>query len=1278
MHSLRSTLRGAAVLAACAVLCLPWSPRSLADDTSLLREEGAKAFLFIILDTSQSMVSLDMDGNPVMTYEDSRLASAKRALYHALVDVPDVNLGIVSFGGKDQVRVVGKHWLYEIKSSVSNQEAIDSLPTNYPDIGAQLFLGPEFGQPSGTCDSPLTDEDELSTYAKLGADSQTTTEQWYREGGRTYRLTWRNPSAVDKLGKSQLKVSLKIERLASGSGACDGPTFTGSPDTVSLDLDLVGPRLIMSSSSSEVILADEQKKSEATNGGRWDYQAVRGDYTCGPDKPFSAQGIETNDDTSLDLGCTGLLCNNWLFPTQSDASGYSELDSGDAIFWHYSEDRRTEVLQRLNPLHPGGEEFGVASLLEDDPDPLTGFYDWKDSSERTYLGAGNSPLSDALLDIRCWLSGPGRPKCRNNNLPFTDGFNDIATANDLEWEICKQTYFMIVSDGENNCEGENPSADIAGFFRDLGTRTWYFNVEPGNSGAVQSIIRPGQGEAITVGSEDELTRKMNEVIGLILERQRTFASAAIPSVSHDVEDKVVITSFRPFNDSGYWEGHTTAFLKPLPLDALGRPDLEHDNFLWDTADVLLSQARLDVSSAVTASDLRLGAGLDRRRVYFPMGSDGGTVPRVRQLLGPPDGLSVPAGKTISDVVIDQWQGLGIVGDGYSISGAIADTTEYSRALSVFRKTYGIKEMDVLDEDGVPITVEYVQGDIFHSNPLVIGGPTNPRWFELDYNGYREFALKQLRRRKLLLACANDGFCHGFDAGVFRSTDGEFDSGTGTELFAVTSRQVMPIITDLAEGTSHQWGMDGSPRVIDVFMDPAHDGTPTAAEREWRTLALVGGRRGSHSFLALDLTNPDPMAEVTDDLDNVLGYVPESESVLPQNADYPSIPWEFEDTADEDMDGAADMGEAWSTPNLGLIRILEGEEIVDKFVAAFSGGLGPGGNWLYMVDLETGKAIYKQRLDSAAPAEVAAVDADRDGYWDRIYATTVGGFVYRADIGVPKALSSTTYGPRVTDSAWQPKAIFTTGGRPIYFAPQVIFVGRLGRYALAFGTGNRDNLWTRATVGGERFYLFVDESHLEDDDDLPISESRFYEVLPDDDANGVDFLTTRDPGFRGWYLVLSEDDNERLLSAALAFPSVVTYSTFVPNLDASTSGNGSNSSTVCTRSGVSRNYIQFTLSGDGTIAGEDGSIGRFQEVDDFITDPYVEWRSTDQTQEGYEDPLDFDPVLRGLWDALVEHMPRDCEISPNAGFSVNAIRSDTGVTTLAVIPQCKRMSNWVRK
>ena len=48
------------------------------------------------------------------------------------------------------------------------------------------------------------------------------------------------------------------------------------------------------------------------------------------------------------------------------------------------------------------------------------------------------------------------------------------------------------------------------------------------------------------------------------------------------------------------------------------------------------------------------------------------------------------------------------------------------------------------------TIQYVLGDIFHSNPLVIGDPPNAQYFAYEPERLPRFAAKHRLRRKMLL------------------------------------------------------------------------------------------------------------------------------------------------------------------------------------------------------------------------------------------------------------------------------------------------------------------------------------------------------------------------------------------------------------------------------------------------------------------------------------------------------------------------------------------------
>ena len=180
------------------------------------------------------------------------------------------------------------------------------------------------------------------------------------------------------------------------------------------------------------------------------------------------------------------------------------------------------------------------------------------------------------------------------------------------------------------------------------------------------------------------------------------------------------------------------------------------------------------------------------------------------------------------------------------------------------------------------------------------------------------------------------------------------------------------------------------------------------------------------YYALDLTQPDTY-DGNDAPEPTSGYVPSCIEPL-GGADCGPIPyasqlWEFTDSYllsnparearfDRDQDGLVDLVEGWSAPNLGMIQICTSscgaaDQVLEaRHVMVVGGGLDKSnatGNWIYMVDVETGQSIYKQQLldpvdlssGGAVAAEPAAVDSDGDGFLDRIYIATLKGFVYRA-------------------------------------------------------------------------------------------------------------------------------------------------------------------------------------------------------------------------------------------------------------------------------------------
>ncbi len=1345
--------------------------RASSDDRDLLRFTSAKPYVFLILDTSASMnlapgnTWVDANGDDPR----SKIYMAKEALYEVFSGLDDIHVGFATYN-QDVTRVRSKHWLYRPATS-------NTLSIGYPAFADVQTLGMHFGLGTpgiaGSCASPLdlvTERQEINRFSKIGADGNATTTLWIESGGATYRLRV-SRAGSKQLGSNTIDLEFTLDKVLT----CTGPVFSASEKSK-----------VKMNHMSEFLFHDLGGGQDA-EAGFWDWQDVQTDGECFEGKPHSGGGWEGNYDSGVVTGDSGFdsqvtnvdpfcssgpvdsdgggggVCQNVKYETVLSPFGRA-LDRGDMIPFDWDVDNLDTFLSRLAPSVADGRapDFRAAPYFEDEPD-ANGFLRLRNRARKPILVAGgDSALARSVGDFRCWYLGKGANKCNNHG--YDEGWEDLAELNDSEWG-CRRGYLILIGDGENTCQANAPESETANLKTKAGVRTWIMTFGGDDGPPLSSMAENGGGEVVLVNNKNDLVSALNEALGEIREESAAFASAAAPSVQAIVENKIYLSSFVPLNQEPVWIGTLDAFLKPLPLDVAGKPDKTSPNHLWDAAAVL-RDTQAPTQADADGGDLRLGAATNQRRIYYSRQTktDGSTTvpgewPSTRRLL-----LQTEDG-TDPDIRYDLWRALAVpfVEDD-ELATPPVDQTAQNRANQVLADTVAIKSADVSGS-----TLKYVLGDIFHSDPLVIGSPTNVRAFATgevsDPNcpatdkGYRCFFKKHQFRRKLLTVGSNDGMLHVFDAGTPSSTvvDGElevtFNNGTGKELFAYMPRVAMPTVRQLAEGVSHRFAVDGDVEAFDVFIDPAYTGTPDPDEREWRTVAIGSLREGGSGLFALDVTQPDKL-----DANNVpvplSGFLPSCAGspldIEPTvNAGdcgplpFPSALWEFDDSVldetpvpatytrlDEDQNSGPDLGDTWSTVNIGKIRLCEGAEcdpeadpndVVDKYVAVFGGGMDPQnksfdhrdpaqlannnvrGNWLYMLDIETGQVIYKRRLLGSAAADVAAVDTDQDGYLDRIYSGTITGLLYRTDLhrlsngDVPSLADATVTDinsvahtvqrvPKTEGNGstpvWEPRLIFDTsfdGGtatarpRPIYHQPSVLFVGKLGRYAVAFGSGDREDLWSKTNQQG-RFYVFVDDTDELDPANLPLTEADLVRIEKTDGDVGDDFLLSRPTGEKGWFLVLDAD--ERVITEGFALSGVTFFSTYVPDVQVS----GGNKNPECSKGGESNIFVVNTTNANGFLRDLSGNRTRALEVGTFVTEPYSEPGLNKNVGGGgggggggpTADDLTDD--LKAVMDELKKLFPRECKFG-NYRIDIKTVAADTGLVFIAPVPVCLIENNW---
>jgi type IV pilus assembly protein PilY1 len=416
---------------------------------------------------------------------------------------------------------------------------------------------------------------------------------------------------------------------------------------------------------------------------------------------------------------------------------------------------------------------------------------------------------------------------------------------------------------------------------------------------------------------------------------------------------------------------------------------------------------------------------------------------------------------------------------------------------------------------------------------------------------------------------NDGYLHAIDA------------DTGAELWSYIPGSLLNRMLEMYsdEVTAIKtYMLDGQP-IIYVLND---DGLPGFTGAGERGIMVFGMRRGGSSYFALDITdknNPVKLWEINDD----------------PTGDFPGI------------------GQTWSLPKMGLIKIGSGSETA---VAIFGGGYDDTqdtdaystdteGNAVYMVDLLTGEKVWSAGNNStehdlvldmqhSIPAPPLVIDTNRDGLLDRLYVGDTGGRLWRMDFFNGNALSTFASGG----------ILATLGGADLGSTPaaadlrrfynQVDLVedelGETRYFALNIGSGYRAHPLDR--VIDEEFYSIRDfkpYTPMTSDDptyDNPVVRSQLIDIT----SKPVTPVSANSPG---WRLSMNLVSGEKVLGKSLTINGVVYFSSFAPGgaADSCTAGKGSNRLYA-----INLSWGRPVINGDVIAESED-----YDDFSDYATD-----------------------------------------------------------------------------
>jgi type IV pilus assembly protein PilY1 len=445
----------------------------------------------------------------------------------------------------------------------------------------------------------------------------------------------------------------------------------------------------------------------------------------------------------------------------------------------------------------------------------------------------------------------------------------------------------------------------------------------------------------------------------------------------------------------------------------------------------------------------------------------------------------------------------------------------------------IRGADVLDQDADLDASEnrpFITGDVLHSEPLVY-----------------TYRYADNSAKTMVFFGANDGMLHA----VLDTTDPDMDvsgdeTNHGTEEWAFIPPDQLSRLKDILEGSVHQDYVDGSPKVY--FHDVHADGVLDIIDGD-QVILVCGLRKGGSSYFALDITKPND----------------------------PQYLWQISPTNDAYADA---LGQSWSEPQFGVVKTSD-IDTSGTTVCFIGGGYSSdhsAGKAVIAVNVLTGAVVKKftTGMYYSVASSVKIVDADGNGFVDKVYVGDLGGQLWRLGQVTSDAEGHALSFPDCHENinSWIPEILFTaptytvgstTYKRKFFYPPSVTL--EKGYDLLFIGTGDRESACDTATAA-DRIYCIKD-THIS----FFLTESDLVDVT-DPAAATPDLKGSYD---QGWFIRLVENSGteemaigEKVLAKGIVFYKTYYITTFIPNND------------PCVPGGDAKLYALNYLTGEAVI------------------------------------------------------------------------------------------------
>ena len=750
------------------------------------------------------------------------------------------------------------------------------------------------------------------------------------------------------------------------------------------------------------------------------------------------------------------------------------------------------------------------------------------------LPAGRTPLSETLYEAaRFWR---GLPAYYGQNIIEhpTDPAALLQPSPEIyerpEMLACTKNYNVLLTDGVPNTDQETPSIvdNLPNWATALGHTGCTFNVEGDCLDDVAEYLFTDDVNPDVDGDQVVTTHTIGFAINLPILQQTADASGGEYFLADDVESLTlallkIVASVQERSQS---------FTAPaVAVNSFNRTRNLNDLFLTTFA------ARGKVHWPGNLKKYRISGGqiVDSTGALAVNTGTGLFETTAQSFWSPgPDGNVVDSGGAANQIPPMATRNV------YTYNGSSSDLTSATNAITTANATaftladFGLtgaideptldeiirwargEDINDTDADGITNEPRDIMGDPLHSSPAAVvygGSAASPD--------------------TVVYSATNDGYVHAIDG------------ATGVELWSFVPKEHLSNFSKLyfdLDANSKTYGVDGD--IIPVTKDVDNDGIIESGDGDF-VVIVFGMRRGGNNYYALDVTNKNS----------------------------PQLLWKFNDPK---------IGQSWSAPTITRVKMAAGfGQNTDDAVVVIAGGydiahdtmahpvspdgLGAG---IYFLDLMSGNILWRASADAGAqltlstmtraiPTSVRAIDLNGDKFADRMYASDLGGQIWRFDIFGGKAPNGIGTDALVTGGVVAQLGaegnLPTTDSetRRFYNSPDVSLfndnVQNRRFLAISIGSGYRAHPLDKTNA--DRFYSIRDKNVFN-----KLTQTQYAALTPITESNLVEVSgtvgTVIGQANAGWMFTLPAD--QKVLSNSATFNNEVLFVSFSPDTVAAAS------------------------------------------------------------------------------------------------------------------------------